>query len=211
MKLLRGGENLRKFNEQRELKALMLIKEQLVRCQKHRLSFKSMGALADYLASTTSIHRTTFIRNPRYKSLLTTSGLVQNIHCPDVCDQNASPIVLRARLLALELENSNLTQKLQRMEVCVKSLQAQSKAVLLPASDGSNSDYLAFVDTAMALTALLRRLNDSISINFDKKTIEDRAARSSQRVVVGPERTTAYLDWFQANKDKLFEFDQGVS
>lgn len=211
MKSLRGAENLRKFNEQRERDALMLIKKELVRCQKHRLSFKSLGALADYLATSTGIHRTTFMRNPRYKILLTECGVAKGIRDSEVCDQNASPELLRARLLALQLENSNLKQKLQRIEARVKTLEAQSKAMILPALDGGNSDYLAFVDTAMALTALLRRLNDSISIDFEKRTIEDRAARPSQRIVVGPERTTAYLDWIEQNKDRLCDFYSGVN
>lgn len=212
-KSLRGAANIKKFNHEREQQTLALIKSELDKCRKHKMVFKSLGALAEYLGAITNIHRSTFTRNPRYKSLLADYAGIPEPQRSSVRDEDAPPEVLRARMLALKLENSNLQDKLKRLEVYVRrkgdeQLSAPSEAVL-PAIDESNSDYLAFVDTAMALTALLERLKDSIVINFERNSIEDLAARPSQRVVVGPERATAYLEWLQQQKHLLLGFGDG--
>lgn len=213
-KSLRGAANIKKFNDEREQQALAHIKSELAKCKKHKMVFKSLGALAEYLGAITNIHRTTFMRNPRYKSLLAEYAGIPEPQRSAVRDEDAPPEVLRARMLALKLENSNLQDKLKRLEAYIQrkgelpALSAPSEAVL-PAPDGSNSDYLAFVDTAMALTALLERLKDSMVINFERKSIEDLAARPSQRVVVGPERATAYLEWLQQQKHLLLGFGDG--
>lgn len=213
-KSLRGAANIKKFNDEREQQALAHIKSELAKCKKHKMVFKSLGALAEYLGAITNIHRTTFMRNPRYKSLLAEYAGIPEPQRSAVRDEDAPPEVLRARMLALKLENSNLQDKLKRLEAYVQrkgevpALSAPSVAGF-PAPDGSNSDYLAFVDTAMALTALLERLKDSMVINFERKSIEDLAARPNQRVVVGPERATAYLEWLQQQKHLLLGFGDG--
>ena len=62
---------------------------------------------------------------------------------------------------------------------------------------GNSSDkaYLAFVDTAMALTAVLERLQETVKIGFTKRTIEDLAAPPSKRIIAGPERASPYVAW----------------
>ncbi len=207
----RGAANIKKFNDEREQQALALIKSELAKCKKHKMVFKSLGAFAEYLSAITNIHRTTLMRNPRYKSLMADYAGIPEPQRSAVRDDAASPEVLRTRMLALKLENSNLQNKLKRLEGYIQQKgevpehSAPSK-VVLSASGGGNSDYLAFVDTAMVLTALLERLKDSMVINFEKKSIEDLAARPSQRVVVGPERATAYLEWLKQQKHLLLGF-----
>ncbi|EGK72114.1 hypothetical protein METUNv1_01586 [Methyloversatilis universalis FAM5] len=213
-KSLRGAANIKKFNDEREQQALALIKSELAKCKKHKMVFRSLGALAEYLGAITNIHRTTLMRNPRYKSLLAEHSGIPETQWAAVRDEDAPPEVLRARMLALKLENSNLQDKLKRLETYIQrkeevpALSAPAEGVL-PAPGGSNADYLAFVDTAMALTALLERLKDSMVINFERKSIVDLSARTSQRVVIGPERATAYLEWLQQQKHLLLGLADG--
>lgn len=213
-KSLRGAANIRKFNEEREQQAISLIKNELAKCKKHKLTFKTLGALAEYLGATTGIHRTTFMRNPRYKTLLTGFAGIEEPDKSTARDEDAPPEVLRARMLALRLENSNLQEKLKRIEAYVlrkgeQPPRSASTQEVMPPADTCSSDYLAFVDTAMALTALIERLKDSIVIDFQKRTIEDLAARPSQRVVVGPERATPYLDWLKEQKHLMLGVSNG--
>ena len=207
-KSLRGAANIKKFNDEREQQALALIKSELAKCKKHKMVFRSLGALAEYLGAITNIHRTTLMRNPRYKSLLAEYAWVQEPQRAAMLDEDEPPEVLRARMLALKLENSNLQDKLKRLESYIQqkeevpALSAPSEGAL-PVPSGDNADYLAFVDTAMALTALLERLKDSMVIDFERKSIVDLSARARQRVVVGPERATAYLEWLHQQKHLL--------
>lgn len=200
MKTERGAENIRRFNSEREARYIPLIKEELKKCKRMKLQFKSLGGLAEYLSGVTSIHRTTLSRNPRYKSLLAKHLGEQTCSGAAVGDSDAAPEILQARLLGARLEISNLQEKVRRLESFVRR---NGELPALDAIKGAekvsvgNNDYLAFVDTAMALTAVLERLRDSMSVDFSKRTIEDLAARPSERVVVGPERATPYLDWLQ--------------
>jgi len=213
-KSLRGAANIKKYNQEREQQALARIKSELAKCKKHKMVFKSLGGLAEYLGAITSIHRTTFMRNPRYKSLLADYAGISELRQAAVRDEDAPPELLRARLLALRLENSNLQDKVRRLEAYaqrmgeVPALSSPSEPVCVEPA-GGDSDYLAFVDTAMTLTALLERLKDSMVINFERRSIEDLAARPSQRVVAGPERATAYLEWLQQRKHLLLGFGDG--
>lgn len=207
----RGAENIMRFNENREKVAFAAIECELVKCKKHRMRFKSLGALAEYISSVTKIHRTTLMRNPRYRSLLANFSGVEELSRSKVPDGDAPLEVLRARMLALRLENANLVEKVRRLEARLKSIgehkavSVETEQLLAPASDKS-MDYVAFADTAMVLTALLERLKDTMVLNFEKKVIEDYAARPSQRVVVGPERLSAYFQWLNHQKDLLIGF-----
>lgn len=211
-KSLRGAANIKKFNEDRERQAILHIKNELAKCKKHKLTYKSLGALAEYVGAITGIHRTTLMRNPRYKILLVEYTGVQDPRMSTVRDEDAPPEVLRARLLGLRLEMSNIQEKFKRLEAYVKEQGEQpllfvssQDAMAAPSSD--SADYLFFVDTAMTLTTLLHHFKDTLVINFEKKTIEDISLRPSQRLVVGPERASTYLAWLHKQKQLLLGFN----
>lgn len=213
IKSQRGAANIKKFNDERERKWLAHIKRELEKCKKNKLVFKSMGALAEYLSAITKIHRTTLMRNPRYKILLAEYAGIPEPQRSAVRDEDAPREVLRARMLALRLENTNLQDKLKRLEAYLQrkgelSVLSKSDDKLIERVVDDKKYYLDFIDTAMALTALIERLKDSIFLNFAHKSIEDRAARLSQRVVVGPERAAAYFDWLTQHKHLFLEFNE---
>lgn len=207
-KSVRGAANIKKFNEKRTEITFSKVEKEIERCKKYKMKFVSLANLVEYIGSVTKVHRTTLTRNLQYKRLLAEFAGLQGRQAADISDEDAPPEVLRARILALKLEISNVNDKLRRLEAYIQQ-RGESSAPSVPAEQmlsapsDNNSNYLAFVDTAMALTALLERLKETIVINFMSKTIEDLAARPSQRVVVGSERATTYLEWLQRQKHLL--------
>lgn len=212
-KSVRGAVNIKKYNEKRTEEAYSKVEKELEKCKSFKMKFKSLGALAEYIGSITKVHRTTLMRNLRFRSLLVGFDGEQECKGADLPDEKAPPEVLRARILGLRLENSNLNDRLKRLEAYIQkrgdSAPPLSPSEVVHSPCDSNSYYVAFVDTAMALTALLERLKDTIVINFGKKTIEDLAARPSQRVVVVSERATSYLEWLQEQKHLLLGVGDG--
>lgn len=195
MSHLRGAENLRQFNAAREARNLTLIKGALSKVLRSKLPFSSMAKLAKQVSLLTDVHRSTLFRNPAYKALLADTftrqrGAVRVIS-PDT--QDAS--ILRAKLMAAELEISNLREQLRKS---VRSL-APSDSERRPMSSDEvravDADYRNFADTALALTAVLERLQDTISLDLSNKTIEDLAAAPSKRTIVGMPRLGPFLKW----------------
>jgi len=199
----RGAANIRQFNAEREERNIALIKDELKKARRLKLEFKSLGKLAEYVSATTRLHRTSLTRNTRYKGMLTdylfyTGGALEKIS-----DTQATPEILRAKLTAAKLESSNLRQRVKRLEATASTSIETHRPEAGPNRASPDEDYIAFVDTAMALTALLERMQDTVVVNMKERTIEDLAAPPSKRVIVGPERTTAYVTWLRKQQRLL--------
>lgn len=207
----RGASNLRLFNSEREERYIPLIQEELKKSKKRKMQFKSIGNLAEYIASVTDIHRTTLTRNIKYKSLLVSHLAHQRGVYPSDSD-GSSPEVLHSRLLAAQLEISNLKAQIKRF----KALIVKQETPTLPEygkcqdSAPNENDYLAFVDTAMVLTALIERLKDTITIDLDSKAIVDLAAKPKDRVISGHPRTEAYINWLKEHESLLRGFSNRI-
>jgi len=197
----RGAENIKQFNEQRERIFIPLIQNELQICKKRKMQFRSLGSLAEYIGSATNIHRTTLTRNPRYKILLATHFANQRGSVSEGSDDEVTQDILKARLLAHRLETSNLKEKVKRLEAFVKRSSESNvlEARSLPVVTQGQNDYVAFVDTAMVLVALLERLKDTVTVNLAKQTLEDLSAPPSKRIIIGPERMKAFIEWEQEN------------
>ncbi len=115
-------------------------------------------------------------------------------------DESASADVLRAKLMAAKLEASNLQERVRRLEAYIARMGVQPVLGEKEPSSSGGDNYVAFADTAMALTAVLERMKDTVTVDLAKKTIEDLAAPPSKRVIVGPERTAAYVEWLRDQK-----------
>lgn len=208
MKSQRGAANLRQFNAEREERNIPRIQDELKKARRLKITFKSVGKLAEYISSKTGIHRTSLTRNLRYKMLLTDFVVTVSGGIEKISDADASSAILQAKLLASRLESSDLRQQVKRLEVTA----SQSDTTTLPMEKkdqvSGEADYIAFVDTAMALTALLERMQDTVIIDLEKKTIEDLAAPPSKRVVVGPERAAPYIAWLRKQQGLLLNFKE---
>jgi hypothetical protein len=193
----RGAANIQAFNTERAQRNVSLIAEELKKSKRRKLEFRSIGRLAEYVASTTGIHRTTLLRNNTYKALLVSHLASKGVATTSVSDEEAPVEILRAKLMGVRLELSNLKDKYRRLEAYISKL-GTAPTLADEATDAGTEDYyIQFVDTSMALAAVLERLRDTTLLNTAAKTIEDLAAPPSQRTIVGPERATAFINWFQ--------------
>lgn len=207
MKSQRGAANLRQFNVEREERNIPRIQEELKKVRRLKIEFKSFGKLAEYISIQTGIHRTSLTRNHRYNLLLTNFFVTVGTSIDIISDAKATPAILQAKLLASRLESSNLRQQVKKLEIT--SNRGSDIQQLDNISRASNeTDYIAFVDTAMALTALLERMQDTVIIDLEKKTIEDLAAPPSKRVIVGPERAAQYVAWLRKQQGLLLNFKE---
>lgn len=208
MKSQRGAANLRQFNAEREERNIPRIQEELKKARRLKITFKSVGKLAEYISSQTGIHRTSLTRNLRYKMLLTDFFVTVGGGIEKISDADASPAILQAKLLASRLESSNLRQQVKRLEITASNSGTATLPMEKKNHVSSEADYIAFVDTAMALTALLERMQDTVIIDLEKKTIEDLAAPPSKRVIVGPERAAPYIAWLRKQQGLLLKFKE---
>lgn len=206
----RGSSNLRQFNEEREQKYCLALKLSLEKTRKRKIRFSTLGNLAEYVSSNTGIHRTTLTRNPKYRMQLLAHLGAQKGGVEFVSDDDSSPDMLRAKLVASRLEVSNLKQTVKRL----KRLLGAEKSVVTAgsandkqtgSSNGQDDIHLKFVDTAMLLVMVLERVKDSISVNFSARSIDDLAARPSERMIAGPARAKAFIEWFEENRSILFD------
>lgn len=200
----RGAANIHKFNSERTQRNLPLIEEELKRCKRIKLGFNSIGKLAEYVGSRTGIHRTTLLRNNTYKVLLVNHLSSRRGATDGVTDEAASAEVLRMKLMGVRLELSNVREKCRRLEAYISKL-GSAPVLENQANNASVGDYyVEFVDTAMALAAVLERLRDTTLLNTVAMTIEDLAAPPSQRIIVGPKRVNAFIAWLQQQESVNF-------
>lgn len=205
MKSQRGSANLLKFNADREERNIPLIMNELDNIRHLKLEFKTPGRLVEYLSAKTGIHRTTISRNANYKQLILDFYVKSGGNIVDIKNKNPSVGLIETQLIASQLESSNLRQEISQLEATNRHIKQISSSKSRNTNSSAEKDYIAFVDTAMALTAVLELMQDTIIINLQKKTIEDLAAPPSRRIIVGPERASAYIAWLQDNNNLLLE------
>lgn len=204
----RGANNIRQFNAERETRNIFRIREELKKIRRLKLEFKSLGKLADYLGSMTGIHRTTLVRNVQYKTLMVDYFAATKGYLESSPESTSSPAILQAKLLASRLDASNLRQQIRRLELYASNNNIDSEQLDKNQHVSTDQDYVAFVDTAMALTAVLERMQDTVVIDLRRRTIEDLAAPPSKKIIIGPERTTAYITWLREQQGLLLQFSE---
>ena len=169
-----------------------------MQARKRKMEFLSISKLAAYLGEVTNIYRTNFTRNKKYKDLLLTYPYLK-IEGVDVQSYAAaSPEVMKTRLLGLRLENANLQAKLKHQEALKKQ-----ELISLSSSRVENKGdyYIYFVDTAMALIAIMERQKDIMAINLETNSIEEIGGKPSEKIIVGPQRLKHFLDWYKENRN----------
>jgi hypothetical protein len=191
----RGAANIRKFNAEREQKNLALVEHELRLCRK--LLFKSVGLLAAYLSDHTNVHRTTFLRNAKYKALLAFYIRSQPGAAAVVDDGTDDPDVLKAKLASTQAEVGMLRQE-------VKHLSAQlSRTVPMQQASSASKDNVDFANLCVLLSLVLLRA-ETFAIDAKTRTLVDLAARPSEYLVGGPDRAAAFVAWFEQNSSLPF-------
>lgn len=190
----RGAANLAKFNTQRSANVLPLLEHELQLCCKRKLQFRTVGLLASYLSDRIMVHRTTLLRNTKYKALLLAHLAGQPGAVERAPDTTEDPALLQAKLAAAKLEASNLREHLRFVEAQLVRITSTDR---LASIEDSN---VAFANLAMALALVLNRLPEFLQVDFDKRELHDLSARPSERVLAGPERIGGFCAWVEQNQ-----------
>jgi hypothetical protein len=109
---------------------------------------------------------------------------------------------LNARLFAKELEAANLRNHIRRLKKYIEQAGLPPQTENVPYEKAVESDYTKFVDTAVALSAVLERFREIIVFDVSKRTIEDLASPPSRRTIVGPKRLGGFVAWFQQQAER---------
>ena len=188
----RGAANIKEFNAKREERNLAFVEHELQLCRKRKLQFKSAGLLAAYLSDRSNVHRTTFLRNAKYKVLLAAYIRSQPGAAAVVADHTEDPYILKAKLASTQLEVGTLRQE-------VKRLSAQlSRATNADSVPGKSTDGVDFANLCTLLSQVLVRA-EVFAVDTKARTLVDLAARPSERVVGGPSRAAEFVAWMERN------------
>jgi hypothetical protein len=201
----RSEFNIQRFNAARDERNVQLIRIALSKFKKQALKATSIGRLAKHVSSLTGIHRTTLTRNRQYGLLLYDCFLTQRGIVASVADNEATEVVLRAKLIAARLESANLRQRIRHLEAI--AIREEINPNLCAGSSGGSTNrdyYVAFVNTAVALTAVLRRLRETVTIDLSKRAIVDLAAPPTKQTIVGSDRVSEYVAWLKENDRSPF-------
>lgn len=194
----RGAENLARFNDERSATTLPLLTHELQLCRKRKLEFKTVGLLAGYLSDRLKVHRTTFLRNVKYKGMLLSYIASQPGVVARTPDTTSDPAILQAKLAAARVEASNVTAELARVRAQLE--QFQKGLPSLPSEGGGNNQAIAFSNLAMVLVNVLHRFPDFIALDRQARELHDLSAKPSQRVIVGKERIGEFIEWLETNQ-----------
>ena len=197
----RGAANIRKFNVEREQKNLPLVEHELQLCRKRKLQFKSPGLLAAYLSDRTGIHRTTLSRNAKYKVLLAVYMRSQPGAASIVDDGTDDPYVLKAKLASAQAEVGSLRQEVKRLAAQLSRAEA-----VTPHASGAGKDEVEFANLCVLLCLVLVRA-ETFAVDSKSRTLVDLAARPSERLVGGTDRTAAFIAWMEQNASLPFVKD----
>jgi len=191
----RGAANLARFNDERSAHLLPLLTHELQLCRKRKLEFKTPGLLAAYLADRLKVHRTTLLRNVKYKGLLFTHIAGQPGVVSRTPDTTLDPAILQAKLAAARVEASNLGAQLSQARAQLEQLHREP-----PASGGRDGDAVAFSNLAMVLVSLLHRFPDYMQLDRQRRELVDLSARPSERLIAGKERIGQFIEWLEQHQ-----------
>jgi hypothetical protein len=121
-------------------------------------------------------------------------------------NRGASGQEFNANLLAKELEAANLRNEVQRLKKYIERGGLLPQGAPSPSGNLSDKNYQRFVDTAIALNAVLARFHEIVALDVSNGAIEDLAAPPSRRTIVGRKRLAAYIAWLE-QQTKLSEID----
>ncbi len=193
MRSTRGAANLARFNAARSAHLIPLLTHELQLCKKRKLEFKSVGLLAAYLSDRLKVHRTTFLRNLKYRVMLMELLSSQRGAVTRVPDTSLDPVILQAKLVSARLEASNLRQELARFKAQLARHEESPAA-------GYGRDAVDFANLAMLVVNVLTAVEETIVVDFENRTVVDLAARPSERIIAGPERAAALVSWLEQNQ-----------
>ena len=193
----KGTDNFKAFRLKKQEISLTLLRAELDKADKRKMLYPDKATLVSDMAHRTKIDRTTLVRNPNYHRALLEFLAGQAGASTFVADKDASPELLRAKLIDAQLLISKLQADLQL---------AAQKVALEPASELSHSDsHTAYVDTVWAMRAVLERVNADgllFEVDLERCEIRDLAAAPGRQKVLSGTRLKPFMDALKRLKEQ---------
>lgn len=191
----RGAANLARFNSERSAHLAPVLTDELRLCAKRKLEFKTVGLLAAYLSDRLKVHRTTLLRNVKYKGLLLAHLAGQPGIVSRTPDSTRDPAILQAKLATAKLSTSNLREELA---ACRAQLERYASR---PRHSGPvDAADIAFGDLAMVMVNVLHRFPDFVQLDMQRLELVDLSAKPSARTIAGKDRVAHFVRWLEQNQ-----------
>jgi hypothetical protein len=191
----KGTDNFNAYRAARQEGALELLRTELEKARRRKMPYPSKATLVSDMAERTKIHRTTLIRNPLYHRMLLEFLGGQAGGSTFILDKDASPEMLRAKLIDAQMEIGRLKLALETA-IRNDATNAMQTRVTLPQPVESVA-HAAFVDTVGALRALLDWVNADgllFDVDLEKGEIRDLAAAPGRQIVVAGPRLRPFIE-----------------
>lgn len=199
MGVQKGTDNFKIFRERKVAGNMLLVRAALERSRKRKQPYPKLSVLVSDMAERTGIHRTTLTGNPAYLKELLTYLASQPGASYAVSDEDASPELLRAKLLDMRLEIKKLTKQVAESKKIMDA--SQDKFPLVANASADTPDwYLAFSNTAMTLKLLIEKLNSEfeiIRVDFQTAEILELSAPRGRQLIAGGDRTRSFIEFYR--------------
>ena len=193
----KGTDNFKSYRVTKQDLSITLLRAELMKAEKRKMQYPSKATLVADMADRTRIHRTTLVRNPIYHRELLRFLSGQAGASTFLIDAEATPELLRAKLIDAQMEigrlNSVLESTKQNSSLKTRTMVSDSEA------------YIAYVDTVWVMRRVLERVNSDgvqFEIDMDNCEIRDLAAAPGRQKVCGGARLRPFVDAVMRLKDQ---------
>ena len=198
MGVSKGTDNFKSHRTDKQQRMLKLLRSELEKARRRKIVYPNKSTLVSDMEDRTKIHRTTLGRNNLYRNEILTFLSRQAGGSTFVADKDASPELLRAKLIDAQMEIGHLRNQLTTATAAVVP-----KATALTSSNLSLTEsvaHAAFADTVCVLRELIDRLNvDGVVIEVDLNLYEirDLSAVSGRQIVSIGRRVRSFIDAYR--------------
>lgn len=191
----KGIDNFNAYRAAKQEGALELLRVELDKARRRKMPYPSKATLVSDMAERTKIHRTTLIRNPLYHRMLLEFLGGQAGGSTFLLDKDASPEMLRAKLIDAQMEIGRLQLALDTASQndAIKSLRTNA---VLPQPVESVA-HAAFVDTVWVMRAVLDRVNADglvFEVDLEQGEMRDLAAAPGRQIVAAGPRLRPFIE-----------------
>lgn len=191
----KGVDNFNAYRAAKQEGALEVLRTELEKARRRKMPYPSKATLVSDMAERTKIHRTTLTRNPLYHRMLLEFLNGQAGGSTFLLDKDASPEMLRAKLIDAQMEIGRLQMALDT-SIRNDATAAMRTPAALPQQVEAVA-HAAFVDTVWAMRAVLDRLNADglvFEVDLEKAEILDLAAAPGRQIVAAGPRLRPFIE-----------------
>lgn len=193
MGVRKGTDNFKQHRQGKLDIKVAQLQEELDKAGRRKMPYPDLTTLVSDMSERVSLHRTTLTRNKTYMAMLLRHLNGQAGASALVVDSDASPELLRAKLLDAELELSQVRRELAKAQ-SARALASKTPAI------SSSAAYAAFSDTVWVLRQIVERVNadgELLVVDLKKSEVRDLAAAPGRQVVVSGSRVRSFADAYR--------------